>query len=76
MDAEKKTGSSTGSEEGVYPVAARNETKFYDPSKETQMTRLGLSLESFKRAPGVVAYVWLALSLSACTHTTSPETIT
>jgi hypothetical protein len=25
---------------------------FYDPSQETRMTRLGLSLESFKRAPG------------------------
>ncbi|TFK32370.1 APC amino acid permease [Crucibulum laeve] len=26
--------------------------EFYDPSKESRMTRLGLSLESFKRAPG------------------------
>ncbi|KJA14768.1 hypothetical protein HYPSUDRAFT_208447 [Hypholoma sublateritium FD-334 SS-4] len=26
--------------------------EFYDPSKETVWTRLGLSLESFKRAPG------------------------
>jgi hypothetical protein len=26
---------------------------FYDPSKESVWTRIGLSLESFKRAPGV-----------------------
>ena len=26
--------------------------EFYDPSKESIWTRLGLSLESFKRAPG------------------------
>jgi yeast amino acid transporter len=60
---EKSGGSSTGSEEGVYPVG-RNETKYYDPSKETQLTRLGLSWESFKRAPGVVAYVPLNNILS------------
>ena len=32
--------------EGDYPT-------FYDPSKESVWTRIGLSLESFKRAPGV-----------------------
>ena len=26
--------------------------EFYDPSKESVWTRLGLNLESFKRAPG------------------------
>lgn len=30
---------------------------FYDPSKESIWTRLGLSLESFKRAPGTTGYV-------------------
>ncbi|KAH8830061.1 APC amino acid permease [Flagelloscypha sp. PMI_526] len=29
-----------------------HETSFYDPSKESIWTRLGLNLESFKRAPG------------------------
>lgn len=39
---------------------------FYDPSKESRLTRLGLNFESFKRAPGVTGYVdvllcnWLA----------------
>jgi hypothetical protein len=33
------------------------ETLFYDPSKESRWTRLGLTLESFKRAPGTTAYV-------------------
>jgi len=28
------------------------ESEFYDPSKESRMTRLGLNWESFKRAPG------------------------
>lgn len=32
------------------PQAGKYE--FYDPSKESVWTRLGLSLESFKRAPG------------------------
>lgn len=27
--------------------------KFYDPSRESVWTRLGLNAESFKRAPGV-----------------------
>lgn len=31
--------------------------EFYDPSKESFWTRLGLSPESFKRAPGVTGYV-------------------
>ncbi|KAH8830166.1 APC amino acid permease [Flagelloscypha sp. PMI_526] len=31
------------------------ETLFYDPSKESRWTRLGLTLESFKRAPGTTA---------------------
>jgi len=31
--------------------------EFYDPSKESIWTRLGVNAESFKRAPGVTAYV-------------------
>lgn len=31
--------------------------QFYDPSKESIWTRLGVNYESFKRAPGVTAYV-------------------
>lgn len=30
---------------------------FYDPSKESVWTRIGLSFESFKRAPGTTGYV-------------------
>lgn len=33
--------------------------EFYDPSKESRLTRLGLTFESFKRAPGVTRYVLL-----------------
>lgn len=29
-----------------------NEQGFYDPSKESLATRLGVNFESFKRAPG------------------------
>ena len=31
--------------------------EFYDPSKESIWTRLGLTVESFKRAPGTTGYV-------------------
>ena len=31
--------------------------EFYDPSKESIATRLGLTVESFKRAPGTTGYV-------------------
>lgn len=30
---------------------------FYDPSKESIWTRLGVNFESFKRAPGTTGYV-------------------
>jgi amino acid transporter len=36
-----------------------SKTGFYDPSKESIWTRLGLSLESFKRAPGTTGSVFL-----------------
>ncbi|KAF8876560.1 amino acid permease-domain-containing protein [Infundibulicybe gibba] len=41
--------------EKAYDVASVNsmrQPELYDPSKESRWTRLGLSLESFKRAPG------------------------
>ena len=31
--------------------------ELYDPSKESRWTRLGLTTESFKRAPGTTGYV-------------------
>lgn len=37
----------------------------YDPSQESIWTRLGLSLESYKRAPGTTACVPLLLKLRA-----------
>lgn len=36
-----------------------NEQGFYDPSKESLATRLGINFESFKRAPGATGYVVL-----------------
>jgi amino acid transporter len=35
----------------AYDAMADNED-YYDPSKESMMTRAGLNFESFKRAPG------------------------
>jgi hypothetical protein len=34
--------------------------ELYDPSKESIWTRLGLTIESFKRAPGTTGYVRIA----------------
>jgi len=34
-------------------IANGTKYEFYDPSQESRMTRLGLTFESFKRAPGV-----------------------
>jgi len=36
----------------------------YDPSKESVWTRLGVTLESFKRAPGTTGYVPSLFSLT------------
>ncbi|TFK63718.1 amino-acid permease inda1 [Pluteus cervinus] len=36
-------------------ASSPNVPTFYDPSKESKWTRLGLNFESFKRAPGVTA---------------------
>ncbi|KAM0751784.1 hypothetical protein T439DRAFT_379874 [Meredithblackwellia eburnea MCA 4105] len=48
MDPEKVSQDSKGATE----VHTRTEPAFYDPSKESIWTRAGLSLESYKRAPG------------------------
>jgi hypothetical protein len=40
--------------EGARYTSAK-EDGFYDPSLESRMTRLGLNLESLKRAPGTTA---------------------
>lgn len=45
-DREKYAGSSDSD------LQKPHHTEFYDPSKETKWTRIGLSWESFKRAPG------------------------
>ncbi|KAF9021343.1 amino-acid permease inda1 [Hymenopellis radicata] len=54
---EKKAGvGGSGSDvtsHAVYDADAPAKTEFYDPSKESLWTRIGLSWESFKRAPGV-----------------------
>jgi amino acid transporter len=38
---------------GKIQVSAVPQDEFYDPSKESVLTRAGLNLESFKRAPGI-----------------------
>lgn len=41
-----------------YPdINQQKSTGLYDPSKESAWTRAGLTLESFKRAPGTTGYV-------------------
>jgi len=52
--AEKKDFDSKDNGSGVADVQVTTMKKpgFYDPMQETRMTRLGLSWESFKRAPG------------------------
>ncbi|KIY72261.1 APC amino acid permease [Cylindrobasidium torrendii FP15055 ss-10] len=54
MDESKlKEKSAHSSVVSVEDNAAHRKTEFYDPSLESRWTRLGLNLESFKRAPGV-----------------------
>jgi amino acid transporter len=38
--------------------APKTRVEFYDPSKESVWTRVGLTFESFKRAPGTTGYVF------------------
>ncbi|TFL02286.1 amino-acid permease inda1 [Pterulicium gracile] len=57
-DFEKGTGHHSGATTAdldSYPdvdVAGKPERVYYDPSKESKWTRAGLTMESFKRAPG------------------------
>lgn len=49
MDYKEKAGESTSV---ATSDSANQHPQFYDPSKESIWTRLGLNAESFKRAPG------------------------
>ncbi|ORY53394.1 APC amino acid permease [Leucosporidium creatinivorum] len=49
--ANKETSSAATSNDNMQ-VSTTAAPVFYDPSQESRMTRLGLTLESFKRAPG------------------------
>lgn len=55
MDAKAEKTHDTSSEKSA---PAAQGAGFYDPSQESKWTRLGLTLESFKRAPGTTAYVF------------------
>ena len=46
------TSGSVGSSTRASSQDGLGKTQFYDPMQESRMTRLGLTLESFKRAPG------------------------
>lgn len=50
------------SDTGSHISAKRKKVQIYDPSKETKWTRAGISLESFKRAPGPTGCVQLSSS--------------
>lgn len=59
MEETKKShqvGSEVASSDSDGPI-------FYDPSKESIWTRLGVNFESFKRAPGVTGYAALKSTL-------------
>lgn len=60
-ELDKKSGPSTAAhevyEKGDAHVAGSSIPELYDPSKESVWTRLGLTAESFKRAPGTTGYV-------------------
>lgn len=43
----------TGLDDRDYKYESNASSEFYDPSKESRATRLGVNFESFKRAPGV-----------------------
>lgn len=53
-DDEKKATAKGADENGEVVVSSVDKSKdgMYDPSKESRLTRLGLTFESFKRAPG------------------------
>ena len=51
-------------EKGQSHVVGAATPEFYDPSKESIWTRLGLTAESFKRAPGTTGYVRMHLHIS------------
>lgn len=53
------TGKEKFNDAEVSSEGSVNHPQFYDPSKESVWTRLGVNFESFKRAPGVTAYVHL-----------------
>ncbi|KAL0570909.1 Amino-acid permease inda1 [Marasmius crinis-equi] len=57
MDKEKLDDSGSSSPTGP--------AEFYDPTKESRWTRIGLSLESFKRAPGSTGYAKFFLQVKS-----------
>lgn len=61
----EKTSSSSKDEAGFVTTESANDIEradttpeFYDPSKESRATRLGVNWESFKRAPGTTGCVF------------------
>lgn len=54
LDAEKEYKEAAATHDVV--DAKFDQTQFYDPSQESFLTRAGLNFESFKRAPGPIAY--------------------
>lgn len=50
--SDKPAGEKKPGESGNIQESTVGRDAFYDPSKESRMTRLGLTGESFKRAPG------------------------
>ena len=70
-EEDKKTFSATGHQDEYEEKASIPE--FYDPSKESIWTRLGLTAESFKRAPGTTGYAHTRIYLSSPAGSSSPS---
>ena len=65
MNHEYNEKASTASDKDVAPTYVNNNQhgeveQLYDPSKESIWTRMGISFESYKRAPGATGSVLLA----------------
>lgn len=60
-DPEKYSSNNSNSDKNedhyVTTTTADEPSEFYDPSKESIWTRLGVNFESFKPAPGTTGYV-------------------
>lgn len=68
MSTEYEKKGSSSSQEGISTSNNASSDGFYDPSKESIWTRLGVTFESFKRAPGTTGCVHHLAPGVVCHH--------